>query len=417
MSTCAAVLDFEITRKLPDPISLGDVDSALALFRLHGRPLGWGAAPVSGGRADVSTLLRQLLEQHAWSCALVLAERALQNGAPPPTLDLTAVLHSTLQEPNSGPLVTVAVCNTTPATLLEPCLESLQRLDYAPLDFVVIDASDDRKHVERLVQERFPHVRYSATGSAGTAARCAIDQCRGDILAITDGEAIVDQRWVSRLTDVFLSDPEVMTVSGLALPRSIQKPIRTALPAGAPFCREWSRVQAPPGTVDALMHGLVDRASANVALWRPDRSCTTTYTHVFEPSAIVRTQCTTQLPPFARRRLTMRETERSIDLAEGIGAIDDATSFDAVAVHVNWSGRTLGTAHLSHHGAVVSPLWLSDAIARQLTAAVLDARLGVGEHVCRALLTADLARFVLSRTPLAPLDRGSAAAPSRTAAA
>jgi hypothetical protein len=28
---------------------------------------------------------------------------------------------------------------------------------------------------------------------------------------------------------------------------------------------------------------------------------------------------------------------------------------------------------------------------------VLDARLGVGEHVCRALLTADLARHVVGR--------------------
>jgi len=45
----------------------------------------------------------------------------------------------------------------------------------------------------------------------------------------------------------------------------------------------------------------------------------------------------------------------------------------------------------------VSPLWIADAIAQQLTAEVLDARLGVGEHVCRALLTADLARHIVGR--------------------
>jgi glycosyltransferase involved in cell wall biosynthesis len=415
MSTSAAVLDFEITRKFPDATALGDVDSALALFRLHGRPLGWGAAPVSGGRADVSALLRQLLEQHAWSCALVLTERALQHGAPPRTLDLTAVLQSMPQEPSSGPLVTVAVCNSTPASRLEPCLESLQRLEYAPLDLVVVDASDDRKRVERLVRERFPLVRYSAASGGGAAPRHAVEECRGNILAITDGDAIVDPRWVSRLAQIFLSDPEVMTVSGLALPRSIQKPIRPSLPAGAPFCREWSRVQLEAEALDASMHAVLERASANVALWCPHSSSATAYTHVFEPSAIVRTECTT-LMPSTRRRMTMRETERTIDLANGFGAIDDATSFDAVAVHVNWSGRSLGTAHIPHHGAVVSPLWVSDAIARQLTAEVLDARLGVGEHVCRALLTADLARFVLSRTPLEPRERTNATS-RRTASA
>ena len=40
---------------------------------------------------------------------------------------------------------------------------------------------------------------------------------------------------------------------------------------------------------------------------------------------------------------------------------------------------------------------MADAIAQQLTVEVLDARLGVGEHVCRALITADLARHVVGR--------------------
>jgi hypothetical protein len=123
---------------------------------------------------------------------------------------------------------------------------------------------------------------------------------------------------------------------------------------------------------------------------------------VFEPSAIVRTQWATPAVPSMRRRMAMRSTERTIELADGIGAIADATSFDAVTIHVTWSGRVLGTAHIAHQGAVVSPLWVSDAIARQLTAEILDARLGVGEHVCRALLTADLARFVLAQTTLTP---------------
>lgn len=400
MPTSAAVLDIEITREFRDLDTLEDADSALVLFRLHGRPLGWGGASVIDGRLDVGALIRQLLDQHAWSCALALAERALQNGAPPRTLDLNGMLLSPPQQSTRGPLVTVAVCNTTPASRLEPCLDSLLGLDYSPLDLVVIDGSDDRKRVERLVCERYPKVRYCTATGAGTARRRAVEECRGDILAITDGESIADSRWVSKLAHIFLADPDVMTVSGLALPRSIQKPFRASLPAGAPFCREWSRVQVDANAVDGSVERLLERATANLALWRPARGLAASYTHVFEPSAIVRSQSATVTLPAEKRRVSIREAERTFDLADGLHAIADAASFDGITVHVQWLGRPIGTAHIPHRGGTVSPLWAADAIAQQLTAEILDTRLGVGEHVCRALLTADLARFVLSRSPL-----------------
>ena len=142
------------------------------------------------------------------------------------------------------------------------------------------------------------------------------------------------------------------------------------------------------------------RPSANVAVWRPARVNTSSYTHVFEPAAIVRAQSPSLTPPATNRRVSIRAAERTFDLAEGLRAIGDATAFDGLTLHVTWEGRPIGDVHIPHQGATVSPLWAADAIARQLTAEILDARLGVGEHVCRAFLTADLARFVLSRSSL-----------------
>src|SRR5512138_160883 len=173
MSTPAAVLDVEITRKFPEFSANGDVENALVLFRLHGRPLGWGATSVIGGQPDGAALIRQLLEQHAWSCALPLAERALQTGTPPKILDLNGLLQSPPHDSATGPLVTVAVCNTSPASRLEACLDALMQLNYRPLDIIVIDASDDRVRVERLVRERYPDVRYASAPGAGASRRCA----------------------------------------------------------------------------------------------------------------------------------------------------------------------------------------------------------------------------------------------------
>jgi len=96
----------------------------------------------------------------------------------------------------------------------------------------------------------------------------------------------------------------------------------------------------------------------------------------------------------------MTSITRTVDLAAGLQPIADAESADDIVLNVTWSGASIGTAHIAHHGATVSPLWIADAIAQQLTAEVLDARLGVGEHVCRALLTADLARHIVGRLGL-----------------
>ena len=142
-----------------------------------------------------------------------------------------------------GPLVTVAVRSRTDASRLQPCLDSLLRLDYPSLDLVLIDASEDRKHVEALVRDRYPRIRYTSAPGLGMASRRAIVECRGDILAVTDGDAVVDRHWVTALVNVFLSDPEVMTVSGLTIPQQLRRPLRTTLPAGAPFCRNWWRVR------------------------------------------------------------------------------------------------------------------------------------------------------------------------------
>jgi hypothetical protein len=399
MRTPTAVLDLEISGKFTELNDIGDFMAALVLFRLHGHPLGWGAASATDGRLDHGPLVRQLLEQHAWSCALPLAEKAVLSGIPPRAIDVGSMLQSQPPSLPGGPSVTVAVCSRTPADKLRRCLDALIALDYAPLDLVLIDSSDDRAQVEALVRDHYPAVRY-CTAQAGSASQQAIAECRGDVLALTHGYAEVDRRWVSRLVAVFLADPDVMTVSGLTLPHSIGRPMRGGLPAGAPFCREWSRVVVDAGQGGNTIQKMLDRAGANVAFWQPGTSVSGPYTHVFEPAALVRAASASPASPVLARRVPMTHVTREIDLADRLQTIVDAENADDIVLNVTWSGGDIGTAQIAHHGAPISPLWIADAIAQQLTVEVLDARLGVGEHVCRALLTADLARHIVGRLGL-----------------
>ena len=365
---------------------------------------------MTDGRLDRGALVRQLLEQHAWSCALPLAEKAVVTGVPPRAIDVGSMLLSQPAALPGGPLVTVAVCNRSSAAELQPCLDSLLSLDYTPLDLAG-HRCVGRSRAGRGARSRSVPDHSLCTAPGITAvSRLAMAESRGDVLAITHGDAVVDRRWISRLVAVFLADPEVMSVSGLTLPRSIGRPMRAVLPAGAPFCREWSRVE-----VDGMQSipKMLERFGANVALWRPDTSVARPYTHVFEPAAIVRAAAASPASLAGPRRVPLTNTTRNIDLGDAIQTIADADAADEIMLNVSWCGASLGTAHIAHHGVPVSPLWVADAIAQQLTVEVLDARLGVGEHVCRALLTADLARHIVGRLGLAA--RGGSAAATKKA--
>jgi glycosyltransferase involved in cell wall biosynthesis len=330
--------------------------------------------------------------------------------------DLTALLQAPPPAASSGPLVTVAVRSGTAANRLQPCLDSLLRLDYRPLDLVLIDASDDRKQVEALVRDRYPQIRYTSAPGLGMASRRAIAECRGDILAVTDGDAIVDKRWVSALVHVFLSDPEVITVSGLAVPQSLRRPFRPMLPAGAPFCRHWWRAREDCASIDGVTRRALERTSANMAYWRPGGPTPLRYTRVWEPAAVVRTTAVTATSQPSSRRGLVRTLDRRVDLATGVVPISDASTYDSLRLHVTWAGEPIGTARIAHHGALVSRLWVEDAIAQQLTAPVLDAGLHLGPQVSQALLTADLVRYILSRWEPS-MHKAPLPAPVRTEAA
>jgi glycosyltransferase involved in cell wall biosynthesis len=312
--------------------------------------------------------------------------------------------------------VTVAVRSQTPANRLEPCLDSLLRLDYLPLDRVLVDASDDQRHVEALVRERYPQIRYKRAPGPGMASRQAIEECRGDILAVTDGESVVDRQWVSTLVHVFLADPEVMTVSGLVVPDLFRQPFRPALLAGAPFCRSWWHVRGDVESGDGAMQREPERASSNSAYWRPPLPTSSRYTRVWEPAAIVRTLAALPMSAPANNRGPVRTLDRHVDLRDGVVPISDACDYDSLRLHVTWSGEPVGIVRLVHDGAVVSRLWIHDAIAQQLTAPILDAGLHLGPDVSRALLTADLVRHMFTRWKPG-VHRTSTQATVRTAAA
>jgi glycosyltransferase involved in cell wall biosynthesis len=87
----------------------------------------------------------------------------------------------------------------------------------------------------------------------------AIQEARGEILAFTDDDAIVDPGWVTALVRVFAEDPEVMAVTGLVVPYELETDAQHLFERyggfGRGYEREWHSVPRRPDRADTLYIG------------------------------------------------------------------------------------------------------------------------------------------------------------------
>ena len=323
-------------RKIHRIDDIGDFVGALVLFRLHGRPLGWGAS-TGDGRPPRS---RALVPSYSNSTPGRVHCRWLKSGP-----------HGIRRAPSTS----ARCCSRSAgvaggrwlrlpsATALRPrnCSPVWihSSLEYAPLDLVLVDVSDDRKNgkrsfastIHRFVtprrQRRPPH---RARRSSNAAVTCSPSRMvtRSSIAA---GCAHVSGPGRS----------EVMAVTGLTL---LDPSGGRCVPCcgRAPFCREWLRVEG--SDVAGALQQMLEYADVNIAFWQPGTSVAAPYTHVFEPAAIVRA-ATASPVPFARRRVPLTHTTRKIDLADALLPIADADGADDLCER-KMVGTALGTAQV-----------------------------------------------------------------------
>ena len=106
---------------------------------------------------------------------------------------------------NPFPMVSIVVCSYNGARTLRDCLSSLQHLHYPSYEVIFID--DGSKDNTQEILREFPGVRNIVQANKGlSAARNAgIAAARGDIVAFTDSDCMVDQDWLYFLVTTLLS--------------------------------------------------------------------------------------------------------------------------------------------------------------------------------------------------------------------
>jgi O-antigen biosynthesis protein len=521
-----AVLNVDLSLPVCDHAGLEGYSDAQVLLRLHGEPVASLKIPIRDGHLRAADLLRAILDEHAGAVAAALARELLLSPELPRRPDVPRLFAPRPSARTDQPLVTVAVCTRERPEDIDRCIRALLLLDYPNLDLLIVDNAPRTDATEQVVR-RYDGVRYVREPRPGLdwARNRAILECRGEILAYTDDDVVVDPGWVAALARVFAADPEVMAVTGLVIPHELETEAQRLLETyggfGRGFVRRWYR--GPAGRPLAPIHGGTGKfgTGANMAYRRSmfDRiggfdpaldvgTCTNGggdlemffrvlkegHTLVYEPRAIVRhrhrreyaqlrtqivnngigfysflvrTACaypderraiarlgtwwlrwwslrrlaralarkeriprelitgelfgslrglrryhrardeaariaaawpnepTVALPSASQRQAAalrrLPEAVRKIDLAEPVEPIADATAYERLRLVVSWRGKPIGVTAIEHHGAVVSRLWLMDAISWQLSAELLVARMNMSTGVFWSRLVADIA--------------------------
>jgi GT2 family glycosyltransferase len=129
-----------------------------------------------------------------------------------PTATVTSVAAAT-------PSITVVVCTRDRASHLRGSLAAILQLDYPNFDVLVVDNAAQTTETGDLVREEFPDPRVSLIAEPvpglSQARNTGLRHARGNIVAFTDDDTVVDKAWLSEIAAGFEQAPDVACVTGL----------------------------------------------------------------------------------------------------------------------------------------------------------------------------------------------------------
>jgi GT2 family glycosyltransferase len=194
------------------------------LVRLHHRPLGFVTVPLEDERLPATRVaeliwreLRAEVDAHLLQDGLGRVDRipiaGLVAERPPRCLQAAAM-------GAPAPTVTVVVCTRDRPRSLARCLEALGRVRYHPFEVVVVDnapATDETLAVVRARSAADPRVRYAREPRPGLsrARNRGLREARGELVAFTDDDVVVDPGWLHGVVRGFGRSPSVACVTGL----------------------------------------------------------------------------------------------------------------------------------------------------------------------------------------------------------
>ncbi|MFN2400429.1 MAG: glycosyltransferase family 2 protein [Gemmatimonadaceae bacterium] len=219
------VMDLEVSQPLADVTGLEEYELLVCVLWFHGYPVGFAKLRVRNGNVEAAAL-----------------ERAIRNHKGR-IAEHRALLVRGKSDISEWPAVTVAVCTRDRPNDLRLCLVALGELDYPDTDVIVVDNAPTSDATECIVRQVLPGARYVREPKPGLdwARNRAIAESRGEIVAFTDDDVIVDRGWLRALVQPLLEDPAVMAVTGLVVPFELDTHAQTLFEAYGGFSRGFKK--------------------------------------------------------------------------------------------------------------------------------------------------------------------------------
>lgn len=207
---------------------------ALCLVRLHSIPLGVVEIQFTGNQMNPSTYIQQI-----WNSLSAAINEHLQADALPTVTGLDAEGIPCPGEPRCveereqffahAPFVSVIVPTHNRPDTLVGCVRSLAQLHYPRYEVIVVDntpQSDATADLVREISAEHPDVRYLREDRPGVswARNSGMMAARGEILAFTDDDVVVDRYWLLELVRGFNRADSVACVTGYNLPLELEAP-------------------------------------------------------------------------------------------------------------------------------------------------------------------------------------------------
>ena len=215
-------LDYELSS--PADLQAGDAyRAARVMIRWHGVPLAVLQVPVVHGMVRSKDIGFRVMARLQSRIGREMARRALMGEGIARPLDVRD--HGPDPAPvGASPTISVAVCTRDRPEDMAKCLASLAALRVAPLEVIVVDNAPATDATAQLVKEHFPQFRYVREDTPGLdhARNRAIAEAKGEVIAYTDDDVMVDPGWVEALGRVFGEDPAVGLVTGLIEPAELE---------------------------------------------------------------------------------------------------------------------------------------------------------------------------------------------------
>ena len=143
--------------------------------------------------------------------------------------------------------LSAAICTRHRPVQLERALHSLQAQREPLSEILVVDNAPTDDATRRLVQDRFPGVRYIREPRQGLdiARNRALRESRGDLVAFLDDDAVADPVWSRHIRQVFAADPSVAICTSRVEALALDTDAQRLFEANGGFSRGLDRIHLP----------------------------------------------------------------------------------------------------------------------------------------------------------------------------